>query len=181
MLEAKCSVSNFDVIAITEFFLQPDDPDNHLALNRIKFLRHDHVGKEGGRVGVYVRDVYSVNILDKSDPEYDNTPEFLIFELISSSFKILVAVLYRRPSAAYLTIFANCLALHLPHYENVVAAGDFNINMVLPNAASAHLLATVDSLSLNLVQSEPTHHFLWRTPSSHTWLDLFLVINSRAF
>ena len=35
----------------------------------------------GSGVGLYVRDTFSIEVLASSDPFFDNTPEFVIFEV----------------------------------------------------------------------------------------------------
>lgn len=130
-------------------------------------------GQKGGGVGFYARDYFNVKIIAHSQGKI---PEFVIAELIHFHNKILLAVVYRRPNAAYPSHFFGCLAPLLPIYTNVVVTGDFNANMCTQNPASANLQGLIDSHSLYLVPSEPTHHVHWiDRPASHTWLDLFIT------
>ena len=128
----------------------------------------------GGGVGRYVRDTFSVEVLASSDPQYDNSPEFIICEIRKDQLRLLFAALYRRPHAAYLIHVFDCLSNHLPHFPSVIITCDFNMNMALLNSPDAtHLNNSICSNSLLLVPSDPTHHQLWRR--SHTWIDLFIV------
>ena len=128
----------------------------------------------GGGVGLYVRDTFSVEILANSDPMYDNTPEHMICEIRKNQYKLLLAVVYLCPHAAYPIHFFNCLANYLCHFSSVIITGYFNMDMaLLDSPAATHLNYTINSNSLCLVPSEPTHHQPWR--NSHTWIDLFMV------
>ena len=174
LLEAKVNDSHFDAIAISETKINPLACDSHLVLDGFNFFHIDREGMGGGGVGLYVRDTYSVQVLANSEPRYDNTPEFIICEVRRNQLKLLLAVVYRRPHAAYPIHFFNCLANYLPHFPSVIITGDFNMNMALPDSPAAlHLNNAINSNSLHLVYSEPTHHQPWR--DSHTWIDLFLV------
>ena len=88
----------------------------------------------GGGVGLYVRDTYSVEILCTSDPIYDNSPEFIICEIKKDQLRLLFAAVYRRPHASYPIHFFDCLSIHLANFSSVIIAGDFNMNMALPNS-----------------------------------------------
>ena len=133
----------------------------------------------GGGIGVYVHDHYSVNILASSDTLYANKPEYLILEIDISYTKLRFAVIYPRPHAAYLFSFFKCLSAYLLHFTSVIVTGDFNMNMATPNSPPAVSLQNLlDSHSLFLVPSDPTHHQLYR--DSHTWLDLFIVKNAES-
>ena len=47
-------------------------------------------------------------------------------------------------------------------------------------SASKFLSERITANSLHLVASEPTNHTLWRIPTVHTWIDLFLVNDEEA-
>ena len=91
----------YDIIAITETCLKPIDSDSTVRLDGFNFYRLDRVdvGCEG--IGVYIGETFKVKTLSHSDPTYDNTPEYLILEVSTSTSKILFAVVYRPPDAAY--------------------------------------------------------------------------------
>lgn len=117
-----------------------------------------------------------MNVLVSSEPEFDNTPEFLITEIKYQNVKILCAVVYRRPEASSPFHFFSCLSAHLPHYNNVIITGDFNANVDNPtHTDSKILLNQIDSNALSVVSCELTHHLFDKNPPSHTTLDLFIV------
>ena len=180
LLEAQCNSRYYDIIAITETKLMPADTDNSVALDGFNFYRLDRTDVGGGGVGVYVRNNSNVEIITHSDPEYDNTPEYLILEICTPSHKLLFAVVYRHPHAAYPTEFFTELVDILPSYNQVIITGDFNINLCTDSSDSRHLLTQLQSCSLFLVPSEPMHHMMYRDRMSHTWLDLFFLHSESA-
>ena len=177
LLEAKVTATYYDAIAISETKINPLAHDSHLTLDGFNFFHVDREGMGGGGVGLYVRDTYSVDVLASSDPHFDNTPEYLICEIKKGQLKLLFAAIYRRPHAAYPIRFFDHISTYLPHFTSIIITGDFNINMALPSSpAATHLAHSLNSNSLYLVPSDPTHHQLWR--QSHTWIDLFIVRNA---
>lgn len=160
------------MIAVTETFLSVNQPDAYLSLDGYNFFRVDREGQEGGGVGIYVRDYYKVKIICQSKGKI---PEFLIAELINTITKLLFAVVYRRPAATPPVHFSNCLSPLLSLYKNVIITGDFNNNMCAQNHITAPFSSLFESLSLQLVPSEPTHYvFRVDREPTHTWLDLFI-------
>lgn len=180
-LEAHTQVKYFDVIAITETFLDPVKPDSHLSLKGFNLHRLDRLDKDGGGVALYVRDFFKVSILAASDPHYDNTPEFLICEVEYEHLQALVSVVYRRPEVAAPFMFFDICSTFIPHYDHVVITGDFNADLGSPNLSEARTLRRLaDSLNLSVVSTLPTHHCLLEERESHTTLDIFLVNNLNA-
>ena len=176
LVEAKCVDTRFDILAITETFLHSNMDDSHLSLDGFNFYRADREGMDGGGVGVYVRDDFTVEVLAAYEPLSENKSEYIILQIVTTHTKILFAAIYRRPPADYPLEFLSRLSIYLPHYSSVIITGDFNINMATPTAPnSSKLQAFIDRHSLYLIPSEPTHHQLWN--HSHTWIDLFITKN----
>ena len=71
-------------------------------------------------------------LLAFSGPKYDNTPEYIIVELRYESEKILIVVVYSRPTAASPMDFFDVLAPYLPNYRHVIITGDFNADLQSP-------------------------------------------------
>ena len=177
-LETHCSFYPFDAIAITETFLSPEQSDSHLQLPEYHMLRHDRVGKQGGGIALYVRNNFATKILSTSEPQFDNSPEFLIAEIAYVNVKILVAVVYRRPSGSIPHQFFEILSNIIPSYNNIIVTGDFNCNLLTPAKPETSALQNlISNLSLHIVSTYPTHHLVDRNPPSHTTLDLFIINN----
>ena len=107
---------------------------SHLQLPGYNFINHNRVGKIGGGIGLNVRTQWQITTLATSDPIFDNTPEFIITELRHKSHIILVAVVYRRTSAACPTLFIETLSPFLATYKSVIITGDFNADLQSPRS-----------------------------------------------
>ncbi|KAJ8684975.1 hypothetical protein QAD02_020768 [Eretmocerus hayati] len=108
----------------------------------------DIVGQLGGGVGLYIKNQLNARILACSEPEFDNTPEYLIAEIACCDKKLLCAVVYRRPEGMYPKQFVDTLSNFMPPYMNVVVT----------------------------VPSDATHRVSRRDiPPVHTWLDIFVT------
>lgn len=57
------------------------------------------------------------------------------------------------------------------HYKNVILLGDLNADMCVSRNKAEEILEFCGSLSLHLLNYNPTHH----TATSHTWIDLCMV------
>ena len=89
-------------------------PDNPYVLEGFTLIRHDRIGKGGGGVALYIHDCYRCKLLKSFDPQYNNSPAFLIVEINYSSVTLLIAVVYRPPKAAYPSELFDSLSNLLP-------------------------------------------------------------------
>lgn len=167
--------SGFDIIAITETFLKPEILSLVYNLSGYDFIRHDRLGKEGGGVGLYIKNTFRHKIVATSQSLYCKKPEYLFVE-ISQGWKLLICVVYRPPKSGYLSEMFDNVANLIPLYENILIIGDFNIDLCTNRefADKVYLINTLDSLSLNILPLGPTFHL----PNSDTLLDL-MVVNDR--
>lgn len=125
----------YDIICITETWLNTSIDSNIVLLPGYTFFRKDRKNKRGGGVGCYVRKSLSCEII-----EYDTNKnvsfEFLLLKLKINTSKIALAVVYRPPDSNFneLTFFINeILSIMLIEYEYSIITGDFNVNMLVPN------------------------------------------------
>lgn len=178
LLEAQAYDNAYDVLAVTETFLNDRVSDSHLALKGYNFFRQDRIGHPGGGGGVafYVREYYSVKILASSNHVFDNSPEFIITEIKSDEIKILLAVVYRRPTGRAPFHFLNRLSPFLSKYTYTIVTGDFNANLTNDSLFEACTLKElIAANSLKVASLRPTCHNLKEGSSSHTTLDLFIL------
>ncbi|XP_058800069.1 uncharacterized protein LOC131669300 [Phymastichus coffea] len=133
---------------------------------------------EGGGVALYIRDSFFVRIIAKSHPDDYNASEFLVMELRQQHAKLLLAVVYRRPSAlAPLNFFQTIVPL-LPNYHDVIICGDFNCNLLSHTLHYVNVLREqIERYALKVVSMLPTCHRFQDGHASHTLLDLFLNKN----
>ena len=175
-LEAHCSVHRYDLLAVTETFLDSSDSIEPLRLSGMDIYTHNREHKSGGGICLYARSDFAVSVLDKSDPTVHNSPEYVIYRVHSSSFTIIFAIVYRPPETRLPINFLDNLAKFIPLHPHIIVTGDFNINMLANTNNSTLFRRHFSTKSLHLVDSPPTHHTLWSDGTSHhTLLDLFLL------
>lgn len=175
-LEAHYDANRYDLLAITETFLDQSCSSELLRLPAMDLYRHDRVGKIGGGICLYARSDFTVTELSRSNPADHDNPEYIILRINSSKFSILFAIVYRPPETHLPLNFLDDIAKFIPLFSHVIITGDFNINMLKITDNSTYFRRHFSSRSLHLVDSPPTHHTLWQDGSAHhTWLDLFLL------
>jgi hypothetical protein len=131
--------SNIHVILVSETWMKPFHPDSMVHIAGYKICRHDRVGKGGGGVCAYIRDVLDFNFLCASDLD-TNRPEYLFFELLINCNKILIGVVYKAPHLGFLSDIEEVLYEILPLYDHEILAGDFNVDLLDKSRRSSQLL-----------------------------------------
>ncbi|KAL7293045.1 hypothetical protein TKK_0013489 [Trichogramma kaykai] len=174
LLEHSVYNQNFYIIAVTETFLKPTHNTSPLSLPGFNFYHHDRLKRKGGGVGLYVRSDFKVSTIFTSDQRYLNRPEYAMYSIEHCSFKLLLAVVYRHPKAAYPFTFFDTISEILHQYKNVLILGDFNISMIKSrNRHTRYIRNLTKTYNLHLVSNSPTHQVSYIDGSLHiSCLDL---------
>ena len=94
VLESFVAMHKFDIICISETFLNNTYKDNNLKLNGYSLLRADHPSNaERGRVCIYYKETLSLKVI--------STPyltESLLYEVTIGSRECIIGTVYRSPS-----------------------------------------------------------------------------------
>ncbi|KAL7293159.1 hypothetical protein TKK_0013309 [Trichogramma kaykai] len=160
----------------TKAFLTDETPDSLLYVDGYTVIRNDREDKGGGGVAIYLCETLKIRFLAKSEPSYDNTPEYMILDIDSSYQSLLLAAVYMRPHCTQVASFFTTLSIFSNKYNHIVLTGDFNHNLLASNNSEiTRFRKHVENLSLCIVPSEPTHHPMTKDGVKHTWLDLFIV------
>ncbi|CAB0041551.1 unnamed protein product [Trichogramma brassicae] len=149
----------------------------HLRRRALDLARSKR-GKEGGGIGLYVREDLAVEKLVATESIYNYTPEYQIISIKNSNnVKLIFATIYRSPEAGYSEEFFEVFYRLLPLYDNVIVTMGFNIHVNRPNVQHVgRLIKQLEQLSLHLVSTVPTHHVIYHDGSIHeNCLDLFIV------
>lgn len=175
-----CEISNIlvgskvHVCAVSESFLKPNSLYHQFGVSGYQIVRNDRIHKGGGGVALYVRDKVNFKLVSQSGP--GDAIEYLFIELLFSSMKILVGVVYNPPpSNNKINKLNDILSEVLSRYSHVVILGDFNINILKSSAESKRLKSLAKSFSLDFLDLKPTCHFA--ISSESTLIDLILVNN----
>ena len=168
-------VGKFDVVAVSETWLNSNTTSDMVAIRDYKFFRVDRSGGRGGGVGIYVKNCYCTELLPNQLLQNKDGFENLWIKIKTNKISVVIGVIYRTTNNAL-----NCARLldsFLPEiltmHDHVIILGDININMMpsnLPNAFSE----TFDILGFSQVINEPTRI----AGRSATLLDPIFVSNS---
>ncbi|CAB0031182.1 unnamed protein product [Trichogramma brassicae] len=168
----------YDIVSVVETFLESSDNISPFHIAGYNFFHCHRRGKEGGGIGLYVREDLAVERLVATESMYNYTPEYQIISIKNSNnTKLLFATVYRSPEAGYPEEFFEVFCRIQPLYDNVIVTGDFNIHVNRPNDQHVgRLLKQLEQLSLHLVSTVPTHHVIYHDGSIHeNCLDLVIV------
>ncbi|MCG8113231.1 MAG: reverse transcriptase domain-containing protein, partial [Candidatus Thiodiazotropha taylori] len=170
LLEAE--LQNFDVICITETWLDQRTSDDVLNLYGFKLFRRDRLGENYGGICVYVKNnIYSCR---RADLELPNI-ECLWIEVMVNGKKNLIGTFYRPPNstnAIWSSIEDSIGQAFDTSIRNILVTGDFNFD-ILKQSANKKVTDICQQFSLHQLIDEPTHF----TESSSSILDLFLTGN----
>ncbi|CAB0042471.1 unnamed protein product [Trichogramma brassicae] len=165
----------YDIVSVAETFLESSDNTSPFHIAGYNFLHCHRRGKEGGGIGLYVREDLAVEKLVAMVSIYNYTPEYQIISIKNSNnMKLLFTTVYPwNPEAGYPEEFFEVFYRLLPLYDNVIVTGDFNIHVNRPND---RLIKQLEPLSLHLVSTMPTNHVIYHDESIHeNCLDLVMV------
>ena len=195
MLEAFTSIHKFDLICVSESFLDSSYSSNDpsLTLKGYKLARSDHPLdiKRGGSC-VFYRESLPIKFLSIS-----NLSECLICEILYNNKKCTIVSLYRSPSQSNdeFEFFMKEFEVILENISNpgnpnlIIIVGDFNARLSSwkTDDPDTHEGIEIDSLTssygLTQIISSPTHIL----PNSSSCIDLFftnqpnIVINSGVY
>ncbi|KAL7289523.1 hypothetical protein TKK_0016499 [Trichogramma kaykai] len=171
LLEQRILSGTYDIVSVVETFLESSDNISPFHIAGYNFLHCHRREKEGGSVGLYVREDLAIEKIVAAESIYDYTPEYQIISTKNANnMKLLFATVYRSPEAGYLKEFFEVLYRFQPLYDNVIVTGDFNIHVNRPS--DQH----VGRLIKQLVSTVPTHHVIYHDGSIHeNCLDLVIV------
>lgn len=129
-----CVESNsieWDVIAISESWLNPNDDLEDFTINNYNIVSVSRTSKGGG-VMLYVRQGYDFKYVDKVSFSIENVLECVTIELELPSGKNLFVVCCYRSPGTDLKVFNNNLSniLQVLRSKNLLLCGDFNVNLL---------------------------------------------------
>jgi hypothetical protein len=149
-----------DLIVVSETWLKDKHTDKYVELEGYKIVRNDReVGMRGGGVAVYYKKNVKLKVLAASPSEFDVTQvEYIICEVVLQELKLLVAAVYKRPHRLVKldTLIAD-LQKYYTSYDDLVIAGDFNLNFDVPDTQTQTLLTYFEDMNLLRLPIQHTH------------------------
>lgn len=140
----------------------------------VKVIRADRKSKprdrnKGGGVAMFVLKNLKTKVISnsfKDNAEIENV-EFLFIEIYTRTAKIIFGVVYRAPrcNAENTRKLFELINTNFAHEQNVLIAGDFNINL-LKNSNTSNVLNFNFALNFELINDKcPTHWWPGKIPS----------------
>lgn len=161
----------FDLLSISETWLQPNINSNAVAIEGFSFVRQDR-NIRGGGVGMYIRNTIKYKIL-----QCDHSIEQLWISIQLPGDSIIFGVVYKTP-AMDVKYFTDLLEHSLEDCtlkcDIVFCAGDFNIDCLKPEVhATTYFLSMLESLGFDQIINTPTRLLANAT----TLIDLIITTN----
>ena len=167
-IELLITERNTDVLCVSETWLSPDTPDEHVVIPNYNIFRCDK-GRGGGAC-IYVRDIYKVTPVH-FDLVRPHGVEDVWVAVQSCKFPtVIVGCMYRHPKALsctfdYITDVIKCVILK---GKDFYILGDFNDDFLMNNSKLKQIIAHA---KLTQVITKPTRI----TSTSATLLDLIVT------
>nr|CAH7747641.1 unnamed protein product [Callosobruchus chinensis] len=159
---------NFDIIALTETWLNQNVDSDLLSLDGYQLFRNDRIDSRGGGVSIYI-----ANRIRCSKIDLISSIEQLWITFKIGAVSFCFGVVYRPPKSNvydFINQFQDSLSYLCPRYDQMVCTGDFNIDFLDRNAKAVKLFDdSMDAFGLHQVITAPTRFGV----SSETLLDLF--------
>ena len=165
-------LKNFDIICLTETWLNPNISDDCLTIDGFKLYRRDRRSDSHGGICVYAKN--NVYCRRRSDLELPDI-ECVWLELNSHHRKFLIGTFYRPPnsSAEILSLIEDSIGLAFDtNVNNIFITGDFNLD-ILKNSSRQKVRDICQHFSVEQLITEPTHY----TESSSSIIDLVFTSN----
>ena len=133
----------YDILVFTETWLSPNIPDDDIHIpNFCSPFRRDRLNRVGGGVAIFVKN--GLHAVERQDL-YINDLEAVWIELHTNHKTILIGGIYRPPNSNnnYWQLLEQSFDQAFSQsYDNILITGDFNINMLTPNADKINHLIT---------------------------------------
>ena len=150
--------------------------NNEIFLSNYQLFGLDR-NRHGGGIALYVRNVFSCNVLLQGGP---NNLEFLSVSIVHTSFvnRLCVCPFYRPPSSPVSIFDDLCTTLHIVNpaqFSNFLLIGDFNVNFC---NQEHYLFSYVSDIlySFSLCQVVPSYTHISPT-GTKSLIDLALLSN----
>ena len=170
LIEAE--LSNFDIICLTETWLDYRTTDDTLALKGYNLYRRDRTGDNHGGICVFAkRNIFTRRRNDLELPDV----ECIWIEVSTRQRKILIGTFYRPPnsSPAILSSIEDSIGLaYDTNAQNILITGDFNLD-IAKQSSNKKVSDICQHYNLNQLITAPIHY----TETSSSTIDLFLTSN----
>lgn len=174
--------NSLSVIAIGETFLRSSNTNKSVEINGFKILRADRAGRKndrnkGGGVAIYLNKNFKHKIILNSSKNNHGFKfvDFLVIEIVSKFSKVIFGVIYRTKDCSNEDSrnFFDLITNTVQRSDNVILAGDFNINFLNDKINRNAMNNFAYNFSV-LNDDCPTHFWPGKNPSQ---IDLIFTNN----
>ena len=163
---------NFDVIGISETWLDARTSDDEIRINDFKLYRRDRPGDPHGGICVYIRN----NVFSKRrhDLELQNV-ECIWIEVVIHNKKQLIGTFYRPPNSTNATLSSIEVSIGLAfdtNIQNILLTGDFNLDTLKENS-NKKIRDLCQQFNFDQLINAPTHY----TENSSSIIDMIFTSN----
>ena len=163
---------NFDVICISETWLDARTSDDEIRINDFKLYRRDRPGDPHGDICVYIRN----NVFSKRryDHELPNV-ECIWIEVVIHNKKQLIGTFYRPPNSTNATLSSIEVSIGLAfdtNIQNILLTGDFNLDTLKENS-NKKIRDLCQQFNFDQIMNAPTHY----TENSSSIIDKIFTSN----
>lgn len=167
---------NYDVLAISESWLNSTTTNAEVEIAGYKLIRLDRLKKKGGGVCVYTRSSLKIKRLKEMSVTSETGFQQLWVQIQLKKLKsIMLCVAYRPeycPVSCFVDDFMDKYSQALTHGKNIIVAADLNCDMLKPHSPEATALQDLcDSVNLTQLIKEPTRV----TATSSTLIDVIMT------
>ena len=150
----------FDVIAISESWIESSTDVSEFHLNNYEIIHTDRQNKRGGGVLLYVSKTLNFKKLDKYSVQLDDVMESVTIEIdIANSKNIILSCVYRSPGSK-LEQFIDYIEQFLKSVKSnktIYLCGDFNVDLLKQTHVYTDLfLETLYSYGMLPIITKPT-------------------------
>lgn len=145
-----------------------------LKIENFSFINRNRTYGRGGGVAAYVKNNIKFSILDFDLYPCNTSLEQLWLKVNIAGKDVAVGVIYRPPhgnTGEFFEMFENSLSVTIPMVDEVISAGDININLLIDNNETREFNNILDSYGLTQIIDQPTR--ISRTGVS--LIDIFLT------
>ncbi|XP_074041353.1 uncharacterized protein [Leptinotarsa decemlineata] len=157
-LDFKDKVHNiYDIITVSETWLNENISNHYVHLEGYQLFRKDRLVGRGGGDAIYIKNSLKASSIDYSSSD---ALEQVWITFTIHKVKYAVASMYRPPNVplpSFLTGFEDSLSSVCPKFENVICAGDMNIDFSDSASRSCiQLSEIIESFGLKQIVDQPT-------------------------
>lgn len=153
------TTKDYDLVLISETWLNDRDDINFFSIPNYTFINKNRNNGRGGGVGFYIKNNLNYSKFNSSLFSFTANLEQLWIKISFAGKVVGIGVLYRPPHGLvheFFEEFENVLSNIIPQVDEVICAGDININLLEKNQGYRDFTNITVAYGLTQIVDEPT-------------------------